>query len=432
MIRTYIAAARRVMTSESVLQIALAALMAALAALPGWAGGQKQPPKTPPLPDTVEAHLARAQADLANQRLTDAEREYRAALALDPRLTVRARFPLAVVLFGLQKRAEARQEFENVRAETGDDPNVNYYLGRLDLIDHKYDSAIRNLTLAAAQPPFPDTYFYLGSACFKKGDLDAAEKWLKKALAVAPRDPLVETRLGNLYQAQGRQEKARKAFARATELRQDDSAATQLGLECSQALATQPLDEARPLCQKLFDPNDEGRLATLGMLYGQHGDYPEALEPFRLAAGLDPDSYEMQFNLGLTYFRLKRYREARTPLEKAAALRPDSFEVVAPLAATLYALGDDAAAYPVLDRANRLRPENAEVSGLLVNAALNLAAKSWAKRDAAQARLYLARAAEARPNDPEPHRRLAQIEEASGDLAAAQRDRDLAKALSPH
>jgi len=410
----------------------LAALLATPAGILGQAGGPPLTPKNPSAVDTPEVHLARAQAAFENQRLAEAEREYRAALALDPKLTVRARFPLAVVLFGMQKRVEARQEFEKIHAQTGDDPNLNYYLGRLDLNDNHFDSAIHNLTIAASAPPFPDTFFYLGTAYWRKGDLDSAEKWLNKAASVDPRNPAVQTRLGNLDQARGRKEEAEKAFARATELRQEDLAATQVGLECSRALDTQPLEQARQLCQKLYNPNDEGDLVTLGLLYGRHRDYADALEPFRLATQLDPDAYETQFNLGLTYFRMKRYEEARAPLEKAAALRPDTFEVVAPLGATLYVLGDDAAAYPVLDRANRLNPQNTDISGLLAKTAMNLAAKAWATNDLTHARRYLLRAAEARPEDPEPYRRLAQIDEARGDSASAQHEREEADRLTPH
>src|SRR5438094_826428 len=160
--------------------------------------------------DSPEGHLARGHEALKNNRYQEAEREFRAALALDPRLTARARFPLAVTLFNLQEREEARKQLEAVRSETGDDPNVNYYLGRLDLMEGKVDSPLRNLTLAASKPPFPDVAYYLGYAYLKKGNFDSAEKWLEKAAALAPRDARVEQRLGLLYRAMGRQEEPEK------------------------------------------------------------------------------------------------------------------------------------------------------------------------------------------------------------------------------
>ncbi len=413
-------------------RVTIAALVLVAVALGAHAWSQDRPPVTSALDDTPEVHLARGHEALKNQRLQEAEREFRAALALDPHLTVRARFPLAVVLFELQDRDEARKQFETIRSETGDDPNVDYYLGRLDLMEGNLDSAIHNLTTAASKPPFPDTAYYLGYAFLKRRDFSSAEKWLKKAADLAPRGARVHERLGLLYLAMGRKEESEKAFELASELHRQDILATEEALSCGRSLDTQPLDQARQVCQKLFNPNDLGSLVSLGTLYGQHKDYADALEPFRVAAELDPDSYEMQYNLGLTYFRLQRYADARGPLEKAVALRPDVFEVNAPLGAVLYVLGDDSAAYRVLDHTNRLNPQNNDVSRLLVKIALNLAAESLARRDTARARTYLLRAAEACPDDPEPHRRLAEVYESRGQRAEAQRQRDQARCLSSH
>ena len=102
----------------------------------------------------------------------------------------------------------------------------------------------------------------------------------------------------------------------------------------------------------------------------------------------------------------------------------------APLGAVLYALGDDAAAYRILDRAHHQNPENSDVSGLLFQAALVLAQRSVERKETSQAREYLLKAAQVRPSDPEPHRRLAEVYQSSGDRAAAQREREQAGRLS--
>lgn len=418
--------------AKTVLMVAFAVALAGLPSSPRMRAGQGEAPATKPSVDTPEVHLARGHDDFKNTRYQDAIREFRAALALDPTLVVQARFPLAVAFFILRDVVNARKEFELVRTRTGDDPNLYYYLGRLDLMEGKLDSAIRNLTLASSKPPFPDTALYLGYTYLKKGDFYSAEKWLKVAANLAPRDARVQLRMGNLYQAMGRKDEAEKAFALSTELHQQDVVATQQALDCQQSLAVKPLLQAREVCQKLLDSEDVGKLVSLGTLYGQHGDYTDAVEPFRLAVEADPDSYEMQYNLGLTYFRLKRYAEARGPLEKAVALRPDVFEVNAPLGAVLYALRDDLAAFRVLDHAHRLNPKNADVSRLLCNVALSLARTSLEKKNTLQAREYLLKAAEARPDDPKPHRRLAEIYESSGENAEAQRERELVERLSAH
>src|SRR3974390_2712166 len=126
--------------------------------------------------DTAEAHLGAGYEDLKNNRFEAAAREFRAAFALNPKLVLQAEFPLAVSLFELHQTEEARQQFEAVRRAAGDHPNIEYYLGRLDLTEGKLDAAILEFNKAAADPPFPDTAYYLGYAYLKRQDLKLAEE----------------------------------------------------------------------------------------------------------------------------------------------------------------------------------------------------------------------------------------------------------------
>src|ERR1700687_1994614 len=189
--------------------------------------------------DSPDAHLGRAYDALRDDRYEVAAAEFRAALKLDPKLTLRARFPLAVARFEMKKPEEARRKFEAVRREAGDHPNISYYLGRLDLDELHYESAIRNLNQAIAQPPFPDTAYYLGFAYFKQGDLSAAEKWLKEAAQLNPHDARVQYQLSLMYRKQGREQEAKRAIALSGEQRQRDSSQSQLRLESAQKLDRQ-------------------------------------------------------------------------------------------------------------------------------------------------------------------------------------------------
>lgn len=170
--------------------------------------------------DTPELHLGKGYDALRQDRYEAAVSEFREALRLDPKLVMRARFPLAVALFEMKQSAEARQEFETVRSEIGDHPGVAYYLGRLDIQDQNYEAAVRDLTAATAKPPFPDTAYYLGFACLKKGDLAAAEKWLKQAIEINPHDSLAQFQLGMVYRKENRDDDAKKALALSEEIRQ--------------------------------------------------------------------------------------------------------------------------------------------------------------------------------------------------------------------
>jgi len=339
--------------------------------------------------DTAESHLGQGYDALKQDRYEAAVTEFRAALRLDPSLVERAQFPLGVALFEMKQSAEARRELDAVRRKIGDHPNVLYYLGRLDLLDQDFPGAIRHLKQALAKPPFPDTAYYLGFAYFKQGDLQAAEKWLREAARINPRDSLAQYQLGLVYRKLGREEEARQAMALSSEIRSRDTNESQLRVECAKKLDQGPREEARALCQKLYDPDNAEKLTALGTLYGEHGDADDALGPLQRAAELAPQAAPMQYNLAFTYYRMGRFEEARAPLAKAVDRWPDIFQLSALYGAVLAKLGDDSAAYQVLRRAHEINPRDAANLELLRTVTLRLARKSGADgRDADAQRYY--------------------------------------------
>jgi Flp pilus assembly protein TadD len=364
--------------------------------------------------DSPDAHLGRAYDALRDDRYEVAAAEFRAALKLDPKLTLRARFPLAVALFEMKKPEEARKEFEAVRREAGDHPNISYYLGRLDLDELHYQSAIRNLNQATAQPPFPDTAYYLGFAYFKQGDLAAAEKWLKVAAQLNPHDARVQYQLGLMYRKQGREQEAKRAISLSGEQRQRDSSQSQLRLECAQKLDQAPRAEAHAVCEQLYDPDDAEKLTELGTIYGQHGDVEAALKPLRRAAELAPQSPQMQYNLALAYYQLSQFEEARMPLSSAVTRWPDIFQLVALYGAVLSKLAEDLPAYQALQHAHELNAQDAATGDLLYLTTLALARKAQSARQYPEALRYFHEAAKLKAQEPAPHRGLADIYKLTG------------------
>lgn len=371
------------------------------------ATAQTAPPLPPP--DSPDAHLGRAYDALKEDRYEIAAAEFRAALKLDPNLTLRARFPLAVALFEMKKPDEARREFEAVRRETGEHPNISYYLGRLDLDELHFESAIRNFNQAIANPPFPDTSYYLGFAYFKQGDLAAAEKWLKEAAKSMPHDARVEYQLGIVYRKQGREHEAKQAIDRSSEQRQRDSNETQMRLECAQKLDHSDREQARTFCEQLYDPDDADKLTQLGTIYGQHGDIEAALKPLRRAAELAPQSPQMQYNLALAYYQLNRFDDARAPLSEAVARWPDIFQLAALYGAVLSKLGEDLPAYRALQHAHQLNGQDSGTGDLLYLATLSLARKALSGHQYRVALRYFNEAAKLKPQEPAPHRGLAEV-----------------------
>lgn len=314
--------------------------------------------------EDAEVHAGKGTQLMQSRSFTDAQAEFEQALALDPKLA-RARLQLGACLFAQGLNDEARREFERIQRESGDSPALKYYLGRLDLLSDNFASAIRRLTPLAADPAYPHASFYLGMAYLSSGDVKAGIGWMERAVKLNPRDFRVHYRLARAYALAGRSDAAEREFKLYTEFTGDQKSTEKLARECNTALVSEPIEQAREVCQRMLDPNDPDKLILLGQLFGSAGKFSDAIAPLQHAAQLDPASFEAWHNLGLTYFRLERYQQARVPLERAAALNPDSFGTLNVLGATLYMLGDDADALPVLERANRLNPNDVQVATTL-------------------------------------------------------------------
>lgn len=380
--------------------------------------------------DTPEAHLGKGYDALKQDRYDDAATEFRAALRLDPTLAKRARFPLAVALFELHKASEARAEFEALRHDVGDHPNILYYLGRLDLEDRNFEGAIRNLNQAIAKPPFPDTAYYLGFAYFKKDNLPAAEKWLKEAAKLTPRDSRVQYQLGLVYRNEGRQEEAKKALDLSRQFRQRDDNDSKLRMECAQKLEQASRQEAHAVCAQLYDPDDAEKLTALGTLYGQHGDLEAALKPLRRAAELAPQSPQMRYNLALVYFQLNQFEQARAHLADALKRWPDLFQLNALYGSVLLKLGELPAAYQALLHAHELNAQDSGTADLLYATTLDLAHKAQDAKQYSEALRYLEQGARLKPDQPGPHQSMAEIYTHTGHPAQAAAEQQEADRLT--
>jgi tetratricopeptide (TPR) repeat protein len=213
-------------------------------------------------------------------------------------------------------------------------------------------------------------------------------------------------------------------------LRQRDTDQSRIKTECGEKLEKGPRDEARTVCDQLYDDNNAEKLTALGTLYGRHGDLEAALKPLKRAAELAPQSPQMQFNLALTYFQLNRFEEARKPLEPAIKRWPDLFQINMLYGAVLMKVGEFQPAYETLRHAHDLNPQDAETAEMLYATTLDLARKTQDAHQYPDALRYLQEASSMRPDDPTPHRRMAEIYTLTGHPDDAKAQQEMADKLA--
>lgn len=102
--------------------------------------------------------------------------------------------------------------------------------------------------------------------------------------------------------------------------------------------------------------------AHLGLLEARQEHYPQAIEFYRRAVGLDAKMPGLRLNLGLAYFKDGNYKEAIeifAPLLKAEpADSQESYRLAVLLGMSHYGLGEYAAAVPLLRQASANDPQN--------------------------------------------------------------------------
>ena len=317
-----------------------------------------------PLNRAAEAHAGRAVQLLQDRRYGEAAAEFEQALAVDPDNDA-VRIQYATCLFIQERDDESRRQFEIERRRSGDQPGINYFLGRLDLRANDFAQAIRRLSPLAANPVFPKASFYLGLAYLSGGQQGRALESLEFAAKNNPGDPEVHYRLGRVYTIAGRTDDAEREYKIYRNTRETQRLVEEEGHACMEALRTHPIGEASEVCRRIADPNDAQRMVLLGQLYADAGAFAEAVEPLRVAVKLDATSFDAWHHLGLSLYWLRRYQEALPALQKAQELNPRYFDTLNLLAATFHALGNDGAALPVLERAHTLNPDDEKVKSAL-------------------------------------------------------------------
>src|SRR5882724_6410826 len=258
----------------------------------------------------ARAHLGSGNQLMHLERYAEAADEFQKALRGDRMLT-QARDQLAVCYFELRDYAQARPLLQQMLRDKSSAGVAAYYLGRIDLVDRDFDSAIRRLRSIPRENPVRDELYYLGSAYFKQEKYAESIRALQQAAVENPRDSRVHHLLARAYQKSGQASEAEKEFAETRRLHDYYLEGSAAIARCRSQLAQDNPAAAWAMCRPLTETDDVDKIAAIGILFGQAKQYRPALEAWQKAVALDPDSSEIQYNFALTCFHLKDMLHAR-------------------------------------------------------------------------------------------------------------------------
>lgn len=160
------------------------------------------------------------------------------------------------------------------------------------------------------------------------------------------------------------------------------------------------------------DPNNSKLWVELGLVFWDHGDYPNALQSFQQAVKVGPNTAEAHNWLGAALMQRGDFPSAIAEFRKATSLDPKYGRAYTNLGSALSKSGNLAEGIKVFQKALALEPDS-------LAAHLNLGIALRENGDAKEALVHLRRVARAEPSDPKLQYEIGQALEQTGDLAGA-------------
>jgi len=196
--------------------------------------------------------------------------------------------------------------------------------GRNSLSENSPQQMIAHLQeIVRQRPDFVAGHVALAKAYFSQGQFDAAEKEMKRAVELDPKNATVRLELGNFYLSQNRGQEAKDTF-------------TQL------------------LAQ---NANDANAHYGLGLALADQENHQTAIEEYKTVARLDPKAAGVNYNLGVSYAKLKMYDDAIAAFLKEREQSGDNYEIEAGLAEVYQAKGMTQQAQEAKRKAEQLKDD---------------------------------------------------------------------------
>lgn len=317
-------------------------------------------------PHPLEALLAQAEAAMERKDFAAAAEALRQFLAEKPDDAV-AHFHLAYALTGLDRREEARTEYERAIALKSDFAEAHLNLGLLELESDPAAAVPHFARAAELMPGAAQPRFLWGLALERSGEREQALARYREAAALDAKNFDTQFALARTLLALHQPAEAETAFRAALE-RKPDSAPARLGLAES-LLAQEKLEAAATELTAYLtaEPGDHASRLELAALYLDLSRFAEALAELDRVAAAGEANAKLHRMRAATLIGLGRTEEAITSLEQAVALEPTDAESHARLGRLYLGQRNFAAAERALRRALELDPKNNAALGDLVS-----------------------------------------------------------------
>ena len=242
------------------------------------------------MPDSVEVHNALGTALEASGKMPEAQAQFDAALALDPRSD------LALFHRGLTLEAQ----------------------GRLSAAIDSYQRALE------ISPANIDYSCALANAEVKSGDPKKGLATLQALTGAHPDSALLWYNLGVIYSRTRNSAAAIDALQRSFRL--DPASANTGKLLTHNLIDASRFAEAEPLANNLVkrSPNNSESLYLRALIYRGEGRFSSAVADLEQAAAGDPQNFDIEYNLGFCLAHSGQPQQAEVHLHKALEIQPES------------------------------------------------------------------------------------------------------------
>jgi cellulose synthase operon protein C len=290
--------------------------------------------------ERAEAEFMLGEADGQHHKVTEAETEFRQALALDPESTS-AKAAYGRFLLDAHRLDEAFPLVKKAAEAHPKDADLGDALARVELGLGKYLDASRAVTEAlAAHPRDPRLMTVQGLADEALGKTEEAQKEFESALKVDPLYEEAHVSLGRFLLGRGDMAKSKEEFAAAV-AKAPKSARAHTGFG-EYLLAAKELDPARKEFQAALALDDQSPEAHygLGRVLVLQADPTNAEAELRLAEKLDPRQPGLKLELGTLLWKTHKLSDAEKELREATEADVKGPEAPTRLGAVLLAEGN--------------------------------------------------------------------------------------------